>query len=123
LHEAVAFLVRTSPGSAPIPEQSECAISVLAMTSREEPDGAILVMISGELDRSNQAMLRSWFRELDDHGPVVLDLAGTSFVNATLLPILVEACERGTDLSVRNAPPHLQALLTVYGMATLLERT
>lgn len=96
-------------------------MSALAMTSSDGPDGPIMVTISGEFDRTNQEMLLACVRRAADHGPVVLDLADTAFVGSVMLGILAEARDRGVRLSIRNARPHVETILTMSGFSTLLD--
>ena len=80
-----------------------------------------LLCVSGELDFSTAAPLRSRLRELDDR-PAVLDLSGLTFTDSTGLALLLEERARGAGLRVRGANGQTRELLERTGLLDLLER-
>ena len=79
-----------------------------------------MIPLSGELDLSNVQEVRSVTRAgLSQGAPrrVVLDLAGVSFMDSTVLGALVglrqEAEEAGVRLTLRDVQPAVHKLLTI----------
>jgi anti-anti-sigma factor len=83
-------------------------------------DGSVIVTLTGAFDAFNEQEILHCFRALDAERPVVLDMAATTFIDSVTLALLVETCRRGVHLSVRNASPFIDKVLTVSGVSTLL---
>lgn len=98
-----------------------CALTAAGelVVSRTRCADAVILWLSGELDRATSALLQ---RELDgahadDHLRVVVDLTGLEFMDAhglqTLLRAHQRACENGQQLSFRQGPGVVHRLLAL----------
>lgn len=101
--------------------QHLCAAHVFA-------DGdAVVVALSGEADLFTlPAVMTAIGRAVSDHdGPVIVDLAGTSFVDIRTLHALSSAAERLRDqdraLTLRAASPVAARLLALVGRSQLIQ--
>jgi anti-anti-sigma factor len=70
------------------------------VTSAGTGDIAV-VRLSGDHDLSSAALVREALREVADHRLVVLDLSGCTFVDSTVLGVLVAASRRTADAGGR----------------------
>ena len=99
--------------------------SYLTVDVREQPDATVLA-VSGELDMASSPRLAEALRHLHStEQPVILDLAGLEFIDATGLHALLEAREgarrAGGELAVVNASRAVCRLLKLTGTTELLD--
>ncbi|GGW60520.1 anti-anti-sigma factor [Streptomyces lucensis JCM 4490] len=87
--------------------------TALTITPQRRRDGTVLLTVAGEIDLSNSAELA---RTLDRFsGGVVIDLTAVDYLDSAGLNVLFAHAERLELI----APPLLQPILTVSGLADL----
>jgi anti-anti-sigma factor len=89
-------------------------------------DGTRLLVAQGELDIATAPELDAMLARLRAHGhPVVLDLAGVTFMDSTGLTTLIghwrHAERDGWELSVRAASPAVRRVAELAGVDRLLD--
>lgn len=95
------------------------------MSVRPAPDGTV-VEVRGDLDCYTAPELRAVLVELAD-GPrrVILDVAGSDFIDSTGLGVLVGGLQRlrqqGGDMVIRSPSPRTARLFEVTGVVKLFE--
>jgi anti-sigma B factor antagonist len=105
-----------------IPGAIEFAVSVTAL------DGATVVHVNGDLDCYSAPQLRTVLVELAD-GPrrVIVDVAGSTFIDSTGLGVLVGGLKRlreqGGHMVLRSPTPMTARLFEVTGVSKLFEIT
>ncbi|WP_244368256.1 STAS domain-containing protein [Micromonospora echinofusca] len=98
------------------------------MTVDRSDAGCPVVVVSGDLDFTTIAPLRTELQNLLDQRPgtIVLDFGGLSFIDSTGLSIIVHTWrsghDSGTALHLRNTPKFLATILDITGVAGLLAR-
>jgi anti-sigma B factor antagonist len=86
----------------------------LTLTPGRGPDGTVRLAVSGEIDMSNVGDLAE---ALDSgSGPVVLDLTDVEYLDSAGLSVLFAHADRLELI----APPLLEPVLTVSGLADLV---
>lgn len=91
---------------APVPGQ--------LVIEKTEESGAVVLVLSGELDLASAPMLERELREAEAASPgrLVIDLAGLAFMDSTGLQALLRARERANtndhQLALRRAPHQVQ---------------
>jgi anti-anti-sigma factor len=84
-----------------------------------------LVRIEGEIEFATAPRLRSALLDLAQEGavPVVLDLAGVTFVDSAGISLLIQAKKRlantGSDLVLRTPQPNVRRVLEISGVTEL----
>jgi anti-sigma B factor antagonist len=105
-----------------IPGAIEFAVSVTAL------DDATVVHVNGDLDCYSAPQLRTVLVELAD-GPrrVIVDVAGSTFIDSTGLGVLVGGLKRlrehGGHMVLRSPTPMTARLFEVTGVGKLFEIT
>jgi anti-sigma B factor antagonist len=85
-------------------------------------DNVTIVLLSGELDVSNAGALRECLvaREIIGSGNLRLDLRGVSFLDSSIIGILVSACKRvrsdGGVFSICCKPGPVRRALEITGL-------
>jgi anti-sigma B factor antagonist len=119
----------------PAPDPVPDAVPVVPTTERYcdgsgfearvvEIDGIAAVVVTGEIDMATADLLRQAL----DHartpdGRVLVDLAGTTFIDSCGLAVLVRTCEQlgGRDaLTIHGAGPGIRRLVEISGVDGLL---
>jgi len=77
-------------------------------------DGHLLAPV-GELDIATVPLLEASYEELE-HGPVLLDLSGISFIDSTGLQLLLRLSERSAGRLEIIGSPALDRLLQITGV-------
>jgi len=92
----------------------------------EELEESVVIVVSGEIDMDTIGELSERFEEALQRGSptVVLDLAGTEFMDSTGLGVIVRASRQlertGSTLVLRAPQPTVRRLLRVTGLERLL---
>lgn len=109
------------------PEESPSA-SVQALRSAHDPT-TILVVIAGEIDRSDARRLADRVHELVEHQPattLICDLAGLIRADAAVVDALcrirVVALRHQCQVTLQDPSPELQELLYLTGLTNVLPR-
>jgi anti-anti-sigma factor len=88
---------------------------------------AATVRIEGEVEFATAPRLRSTLLELAQHGasPVIVDLAGVSFLDSAGISLLVQAKKRfsatGSDLVLRTPTASVFRVLEISGVTGLFQ--
>ncbi len=81
-------------------------------------DGVVVAV--GEIDANNADQFEAGIASLPDGAPLVVDLAGVSFIGSSGLRVLVDAHQRALSansvLTIRNPSPAVTRLLEISGM-------
>ena len=93
--------------------------------SLSDEDGAVVVLVRGEIDLAAAPTLRDRLREAGDRSPaVVVDMADTTFLDSSGLHVLVRAhAERtaaGGTLVLRSPSTSVTSVLAMAGIAHLI---
>lgn len=87
-------------------------------------DGAGVLAVRGEIDAASAPVLREAVERVQAlEVPVVIDLAGVTFMDSSGLSVLVEATLRAGDAAsvcVRNASEQVLRVLEVTGLDSLI---
>jgi anti-sigma B factor antagonist len=90
-------------------------------------DGRAIVVISGEHDLYTAPNLRDQLEALREQGEgVVIDLSHATFIDSSVLGVLVEACRRareegvGCELALRGGSEAVSRVLDVTGLRRAL---
>lgn len=86
-----------------------------------EVDGAQAVAVVGDIDMATAGLLREAIDEVGGHdGRVVIDLAGTTFIDSSGLAVLLSAYEqfgrRPDAVVLCAAPPPIRHVLEITGL-------
>jgi anti-anti-sigma factor len=83
-----------------------------------------IVAPSGEIDLGTAGLLRSALQRSREGGPVVLDLAGVTFMDSVGLGLVIEEHRRaereGGDFRLRRGSEKVQRLFEMTGLAPRL---
>jgi anti-sigma B factor antagonist len=94
--------------------------------SMERSNGAVVLVVTGELDLGSAGLLSQAFKSLADSGTklVIADLRELEFIDSTGISLLVKAhraAERdGTTFAVAGAKPQVTRLLSLTGLTDML---
>jgi anti-anti-sigma factor len=99
--------------------------SVWKLTEVAHLDGDRLLIIEGELDIATAPELATMLERMRTHRhPVVLDLAGVTFMDSTGLTTLMDAWleseQNGCAFSVRAASPAVRRVVALAGVEQML---
>jgi anti-anti-sigma factor len=90
-----------------------------SITTRHDPDGRLRVIVRGELDLLTSPRLAQRLHRLCSPGrPVVVDLGGVTFIDASAIHVLEERVRAGCHLTVacpRLLLPMLEHLMALAG--------
>ena len=85
-----------------------------------EVDGATAVAVAGEIDIATAGLFRDAIDEAASDGRVMIDLAGTTFIDSSGLAVLIGACkrfDRRPDAVVLcAAAPRIRQVLEMSGL-------
>jgi anti-anti-sigma factor len=89
-------------------------------------DDRLVVMPRGDLDvATGDEFGDALERAMQHDGPVVVDMAGLTFVDSTgintVLRALRFAANNGTALVVRSAPPNIRRVFEITGVAAVFD--
>jgi anti-anti-sigma factor len=93
---------------------------------RQDEDGAVTLILGGEIDLESAPALEHELRDAERSFPrrVVLDLAAIDFLDSTGIHLLFEAQERaetsGRQFVLRHVPGHAHRLFTLTGLISRL---
>jgi anti-sigma B factor antagonist len=86
-------------------------------------DGWSVIVMSGEHDLSTAPELRARLRELGDAGPVLIDMNQTTFVDSSILGVLVGGLRRAREGSAQfglvlsaDAHPAIRRIFELTGL-------
>lgn len=89
-------------------------------------DGAVKVILQGELDLASAHQMEEHFAAIDEQAParVVIDLAGLEFIDSSGLRVLLladaRARERGYELVLLPGPDSVQRVFEMTGALDVL---
>jgi anti-sigma B factor antagonist len=90
-----------------------------ALSVDTTPDGVIVVQ--GDIDMAGGPVLDAAIVRQESEQPVVIDIAGVSFIDSSGLRSLLDAGRRaktrGTEVVLRNMGPEVARLLEITGTA------
>lgn len=90
---------------------------------RTHLDGSALLTLHGEIDMSTAPMLTEALQQVAAlRLPVLLDMAGVSFMDSSGINALLDApiLSEGLVVRIRKASPAVQQVLRISGIAPLL---
>ncbi len=95
----------------------------IAISTASDPDGSIVLMLSGELDSSNVEQLNEATRSILSNRPsrFVFDLAELRFMDSAGIAVLVQVATEVETVLVRNPPPIVKRLIEVTGLTGVLQ--
>ena len=108
----------------PAVQRRRLAVTDMAITARDDSDGAVRLVVTGEIDMANAEQIPAAATKALARHPVriMIDLAGVNFLDSSGLRHLLTAyriaADNGTDLRVANA---VGAPLRVLMLAGLLD--
>jgi anti-sigma B factor antagonist len=93
----------------------------LAVEVVDDPDGDVVVSVTGEIDLSNAEAFRLRLGEvLGRHPPMItLDLSGLEFLDSSGIAVMVGAAREAEGIRVRNASPIVRRVFEVTGLVDL----
>jgi anti-anti-sigma factor len=87
-----------------------------------EVDDDGVIFVTGDVDIAGGPILEAALLQRENDRPVVVDLAGVSFIDSSglrsLLAASLRAHQRDTFLSLRNVGPEVQRLLEITNTAS-----
>jgi anti-anti-sigma factor len=92
-------------------------------------ENGMRVVLTGDVDYASRGQLDDAYLALTEHppGPVVADLANTTFLDSVGLGFLVQlhqwAADRGHGLTLESPPRHVRRALTLTGLDRVLTIT
>lgn len=98
----------------------------LSVSERHDPDGVVVVAVSGELDIATAPELEACFTRLAEagHHRLVLDAALLTFCDASGIRVLIKARARADEergwLRLAAVSPRLHRILTTLALLTVL---
>ncbi|MEX1043179.1 MAG: STAS domain-containing protein [Acidimicrobiia bacterium] len=98
----------------------------LTMEIRDDGDGAVTLVLQGEIDFGNVATLRARLADLirSGTGSLTVDLAGVEFVDSTTIGVLIQAKRRldqaGRDFRVVQPTPGVKRTFELAGLVAFL---
>ena len=86
-----------------------------------DPTGAQVVVVSGELDSSNAALLQQRVASLPPHPAqrLIFDLTGLRFMDSAGIAVLIGATTRASSVSLRSPSPIIRRVLKTMGLSTV----
>jgi anti-sigma B factor antagonist len=90
------------------------------MVVTDDPDGGLVVTLAGELDLASLPAVAAPLDELLGRTPqpVVLDLAGLSFLDSSGVAVLVRIANHFDQVRTRAATQPVRRVIEVLGLAT-----
>ena len=87
-----------------------------------DPDGVLVVTLTGEIDISNVDSLRDGIEPALAQRPerVVFDVAGLDFLDSSGIAMLLGAAARTSSVQLRNPSPIVRRIIEVTGLAGVL---
>lgn len=92
------------------------------MVTEQDPDGATVVRIAGEVDLSNVEPLRGQLTRAlaEARGPIVFDLAELEFIDSSGLALLLLAIRHPPGVQIRATSEIVRRVIDVSGLSTVL---
>jgi anti-sigma B factor antagonist len=89
---------------------------------RRDAAGAHVVILSGELDSSNAALLRERVASIPAHPApaLIFDLTRLRFMDSAGIAVLISATSRASSVSLRNPSPIIRRVLETTGLSGVL---
>ena len=88
------------------------------VVTRDSPND--VVVMSGEFGLDNVHELRRHLESFDAQHPAVIDMAGVTFMDSSVLGLLVMTNRRGIAITIRNPSPFAARALSVSGLGVFL---
>jgi len=94
----------------------------IVIDTNADPDGTIVVSLSGELDSSNAAGLAERIESTVAPRPprLVFDLSGLRFMDSAGIAVLVGVAAEISAVQVRDPTPIVRRLIEVTGLSGVL---
>ena len=89
------------------------------------PEGAAVIDLAGDVDASAETALQRGYDEaVADDGPVVLNFAGTDYINSTgialIVGLLAQARARGIELTACGLSDHYREIFEITRLADFM---
>jgi anti-sigma B factor antagonist len=86
-----------------------------------DPTGAQVVVLSGELDTSNAALLQERVESLAPQPAqrLIFDLGGLRFMDSAGIAVLLGAEAKASSVSLRNPSPIIRRVLETTGLSAV----
>jgi anti-anti-sigma factor len=96
----------------------------LEVTVRQR-EGAAIIDLAGDVDASAESALQRGYDEaVADDGPVVLNFAGTDYINSTgialIVGLLAQARARGIELTACGLSDHYREIFEITRLADFM---
>ncbi len=97
----------------------EQAGSAAAGLQAREEDGALVLRLSGDLDVTNAAQVRSAIDAVVSSGTerLIFDLADLQFMDSSGIAMLVSVAREGREVQLRNPSAIVRRLIELTGLA------
>jgi anti-sigma B factor antagonist len=94
----------------------------LEISTREEPDGVVVIAPVGDVDLANAAKLGEAVSAAVQRRPhrLIFDLANLRFMDSAGIAVLVTATTALEDVRVRDASPIVSRVIELTGLAGIL---
>jgi anti-anti-sigma factor len=88
-------------------------------------EGAAVIDLSGDVDASAESALQRGYNEaVADDGPVVLNFAGTDYINSTgialIVGLLAQARARGIEMTACGLSDHYREIFEITRLADFM---
>jgi anti-anti-sigma factor len=88
-------------------------------------EGAVVIDLAGDVDASAETALQRGYDEaVADDGPVVLNFAGTDYINSTgialIVGLLAQARARGIELTACRLSDHYREIFKITRLADFM---
>ncbi len=92
------------------------------IATRVDPGGAPVLVVSGELDTSNAALLGAEVTALAEAGSekIVFDLSRLRFMDSAGIAVLLAAASQAGEVVVSRPSPAVQRILEVTGLGSVI---
>jgi anti-sigma B factor antagonist len=93
----------------------------LQIEMRLDPTGAHVVVLAGELDSANAAMLQERLASIPPQPTqrLIFDLTGLRFMDSAGIAVLIGAAANTGGVSLRNPSPVIRRVLQATGLSTV----
>jgi anti-sigma B factor antagonist len=86
-----------------------------------DPTGAQVVVLSGELDSSNAALLKERVASIPSQPArrLIFDLTGLRFMDSAGIAVLIDAAAKASSVSLHNPSPIVRRVLEITGLSNV----
>jgi anti-sigma B factor antagonist len=96
--------------------------SAVQIDTHLDPTGAQVVVLGGELDSSNAALLQGRLASIPPQPAqrLIFDLTGLRFMDSAGIAVLIGAAAKASSVSLRNPSPIIRRVLEATGLSSVL---